>query len=73
MQLQEVVDFLRKPQNFQQSRRTYLYGTLIVGHPCTDRTLLVKATAGEAVVPLIYLSLLTLSRCSSILTRMLYL
>ena len=59
-QLQEVVDFLRKPQNFQRSRRTYLYGTLIVGHACTDRTLLVRATAGEAVVPLICLSLLTL-------------
>ncbi|HEY6286173.1 MAG TPA: AAA family ATPase [Ktedonobacteraceae bacterium] len=55
--LREVVDFLRKPQNFQRSMRTYLYGVLIVGHPCTDRTLLVKATAGEAVVPLIYLSI----------------
>jgi len=59
-ELREVVDFLRKPQNFQQSKRTYLYGTLLVGHPCTDRTLLVKATAGEAVVPLICLSLSTL-------------
>ena len=59
-QLQEVVDFLRKPQNFQRSKRTYLYGTLLVGHPCTDRTLLVQATAGEAVVPLICLSLSTL-------------
>lgn len=58
--LREVVDFLRKPRNFQQSKRTYLYGVLIIGHPCTDRTLLVKATAGEAVVPLIYLSLSTL-------------
>ena len=58
--LREVVDFLRKPQNFQQSKRTYLYGALIIGHPCTDRTLLVKAIAGEAVVPLLYLSLSTL-------------
>ncbi|HXL37437.1 MAG TPA: AAA family ATPase [Ktedonobacteraceae bacterium] len=56
-ELREVVDFLRKPQNFQQSKRTYLYGALIVGHPCTDRTLLLKAIAGEAVVPLICLSL----------------
>lgn len=56
-ELREVVDFLRKPQNFQQSKRTYLYGALVVGHPCTDRTLLVKAIAGEAVVPLICLSL----------------
>ena len=58
--LREVVDFLRKPQNFQQSKRTYLYGALIIGHPCTDRTLLVKAIAGEAVVPLLYFSLSTL-------------
>jgi ATPase family associated with various cellular activities (AAA)/Clp amino terminal domain, pathogenicity island component len=55
--LREVVDFLRKPQIFQRSMKTYLYGVLIVGHPCTDRTLLVKATAGEAVVPLMCLSL----------------
>ena len=59
--LREVVDFLRKPQNFQQSKRTYLYGALIIGHPCTDRTLLVMATAGEAVVPLIYVSVSTLT------------
>jgi len=56
-ELREVVDFLRKPQYFQRSKKTYLYGALIVGHPCTDRTLLVKAIAGEAVVPLIGLSL----------------
>jgi ATPase family associated with various cellular activities (AAA)/Double zinc ribbon/Clp amino terminal domain, pathogenicity island component len=58
--LREVVDFLRKPQNFQRSMRAYLYGVLMVGHPCTDRTLLVHATAGEAVVPLVYLSISTL-------------
>ena len=58
--LREVVDFLRKPQNFQQSKSTYLYGALIIGHPCTDRTLLVKAIAGEAVVPLLYVSISTL-------------
>jgi ATPase family associated with various cellular activities (AAA)/Clp amino terminal domain, pathogenicity island component len=58
--LREVVEFLRKPQIFRHSRRTYLYGVLVVGHPCTDRTLLVEATAGEAVVPLISLSISTL-------------
>jgi hypothetical protein len=58
--LRAVVDFLRKPQHFQRSMRAYLYGVLIVGHPCTDRTLLVHATAGEAVVPLVYLSVSTL-------------
>ena len=58
--LREVVEFLRKPRIFQQPPRTYLRGVLVVGHPCTDRTLLVKATAGEAVVPLISLSITTL-------------
>src|SRR5215469_4032226 len=55
--LREVVQFLKKPEIFQSSKRGYLYGVLLVGHPCTDRTLLVKATAGEAVVPLISLSI----------------
>jgi ATPase family associated with various cellular activities (AAA)/Double zinc ribbon/Clp amino terminal domain, pathogenicity island component len=59
-ELRKVVDFLKNPQYYQQSRRTYLYGALLIGHPCTDRTLLVKAIAGEAVVPLICLSLSTL-------------
>ncbi len=59
-ELREVVDFLRKPQIFQKSVHSYLCGRLVVGHPSTDRTLLVYATAGEAVVPLVYLSISTL-------------
>jgi hypothetical protein len=58
--LREVVEFLRKQLIFQHSIRTYLYGVLVVSHPSTDRTLLVEATAGEAVVPLVYLSISTL-------------
>lgn len=58
--LGEVVEFLRNPQIFQHSMRIYLYGVLVVSHPSTDRTLLVEATAGEAVVPLVYLSISTL-------------
>jgi hypothetical protein len=58
--LREVVEFLRKPQIFQHSLTTYLCSVLIVGHPSTDRSLLVEATAGEAVVPLISLSVSTL-------------
>jgi len=54
--LQEVVDFLNKSQVVQSSERSYFCGVLVVGPPCTDRTLLVQATAGEAVVPLISLS-----------------
>lgn len=59
-QLREVIDFLRRPQIFQPSSKSYLCGMLLVGHPSTDRTLLVEATAGEAVVPLISLSVSTL-------------
>jgi hypothetical protein len=56
-ELRKVVDFLRNPQHFQRSKGTYLYGALLIGHQCTDRTLLVSAIAGESVVPLICLSL----------------
>ena len=59
-ELREVVQFLKRPQVFQSSKRGYLYGILLVGHPCTDRTLLVKATAAEAVVPLASLSIAAL-------------
>ena len=56
-ELRKVVDFLRNPQYFQQSNISHLYGALLIGHPCTDRTLLVKAIACESVVPFICLSL----------------
>lgn len=56
-QLRGVIDFLRRPQIFQESSKSYLYGRLLFGHPSTNRTLLVEATAGEAVVPLISLSI----------------
>ncbi len=59
-ELRKVVEFLKQPWMYQQSRRKYLYGVLLVGHPSTERTLLVHATAGEAVVPLISLSVSTL-------------
>ncbi len=58
--LREVSELLRKPRNFQYSKSSYLCSVLLVGHPCTDRTLLVQATAGEAVVPLVSLSISTL-------------
>jgi len=60
LELRAVAEFLRKPRNFQYSKSSYLYGVLLIGHPCTDRTLLVQATAGEAVVPLVSLSISTL-------------
>jgi SpoVK/Ycf46/Vps4 family AAA+-type ATPase len=59
-ELREVVEFLRKPNVFQPLEGKYMYGVLLVGHPCSDRMALVQATAGEAVVPLVSLSISTL-------------
>jgi ATPase family associated with various cellular activities (AAA)/Clp amino terminal domain, pathogenicity island component/Double zinc ribbon len=63
-ELGEVITFLRRPQLFRSSamarRDGRLHGVLLVGHPCTERTLLVYATASEAVVPLVCLRLANL-------------
>jgi hypothetical protein len=59
-QLREVAAYLRHPVLYNRAEREYLFGTVLVGHPCTDRTLLVKATASEAAVALISLSMATL-------------
>lgn len=63
-ELREVITFLRWPQFFQPTEKTtlggMLHGVLIVGHPCTERTLLVHATASEAIAPLVSLPLTTL-------------
>ncbi|GCE30465.1 hypothetical protein KDA_59490 [Dictyobacter alpinus] len=56
-ELRELVAYLRRPQLYQRSRTTALEETLLVGHPCTERTLLVHGIAGEAVVSLVSLSL----------------
>ena len=64
-ELGEVITFLRRPQLFRSSamarRDGRLHGVLLVGHPCTERTLLVYATASEAIVPLVCLRLANLS------------
>lgn len=63
-ELREVITLLRWPQFFQPAEKTtpagMLHGVLIVGHPCTERTLLVHATASEAIAPLVSLPLTTL-------------
>ncbi len=63
-ELREVITFLRWPQFFQPAEKTtpvgMLHGVLLVGHPCTERTLLVHATASEAIAPLVSLPLTTL-------------
>lgn len=56
-ELREVIDFLRNPQLVQQDMRSYLYGLLLVGPTGNSRTLIGQAIAGEAIVPLLSLSI----------------
>jgi hypothetical protein len=58
-ELREVVEFLKALPTFQRSGR-FPHGVLLVGSTGNDRRVLAHATAGEAVVPLISLSMLAL-------------
>ena len=50
-ELQEIVDFLKAPEQFAQMGARIPKGVLLVGPPGTGKTLLAKAVAGEAGVP----------------------
>jgi len=50
-ELQEIIQFLKAPEQFAQLGGHIPKGVLIVGPPGTGKTLLAKATAGEAQVP----------------------
>ena len=49
--LEEVVQFLKTPDDFTRLGATIPRGVLLVGPPGTGKTLLARATAGEAEVP----------------------
>ena len=51
LELQEVVDFLKKPDKYTALGAKIPKGCLLVGPPGTGKTLLAKAIAGEAGVP----------------------
>ncbi len=55
-ELQEIVEFLKKPRKFQKMGARIPKGVLLVGAPGTGKTLMARAVAGEAAVPFFSIS-----------------
>src|SRR5690606_38739260 len=55
-ELQEIVDFLRNPEEYGRLGGRMPKGVLLVGPPGTGKTLIARAVAGEAKVPFFSIS-----------------
>ncbi len=55
-ELQEIVDFLRRPDKYHKIGARIPRGVLLVGPPGTGKTLMARAVAGEAGVPFFSIS-----------------
>ncbi|MDH3638496.1 MAG: ATP-dependent zinc metalloprotease FtsH [Gammaproteobacteria bacterium] len=55
-ELQEIVEFLKNPEQYSQLGARIPKGILLVGPPGTGKTLLARAVAGEAGVPFFSIS-----------------
>ena len=52
-ELEEIIDFLKRPERYKELGARIPKGVLLVGPPGTGKTLLARAVAGEAGVPFI--------------------
>lgn len=55
-ELVEIVDFLKRPQEYYEMGARIPRGLLMTGAPGVGKTLMARAVAGEAGVPFLYLS-----------------
>lgn len=55
-ELEEIVDFLKRPKKYADMGAKIPKGVLLMGSPGTGKTLLAKAVAGQAEVPFFHIS-----------------